>query len=85
MTKKVDEFIAHIKSLSDEELRELATTPEWALFMHKLYGIRPGESLTVERIEMDALIHQQYQCSTEYYAAQVELNRERFEYQQSRL
>ncbi len=33
--------------------------------MHKLYRIRPGEELTLERIEMDALVHQRYPCSTE--------------------
>jgi hypothetical protein len=77
MTEIVDELVTALTRLSDEELRELATTPEWAYFMHKVYGIRPGEELTLERIEMDALVHQQYPCSTEYYKAQLELNRQR--------
>jgi hypothetical protein len=80
MTKRVDELVAHLKSLSDKELRDLATTPEWALFMHKLYRIRPGEPLTLERIEMDAQICRQYPASTEYYQAQVELSRQRSQY-----
>lgn len=75
MTPQVEELIAHLKSLSDEALRELATTPEWAYFMHRLYKLRPGDELTVERIEMDARIHREYPCSTEYYKAQVELAR----------
>jgi hypothetical protein len=45
--------------------------------MCRLYKIRPGEPLTLERIEMDAQICREYPCSTEYYAAQVELNRQR--------
>jgi hypothetical protein len=77
MTKNVDEFIAAIKRLTDEELRELATTPEWAYFMHRVYKLRPGDELTLERIEMDAQICRQYPCSTEYYEAQVELYRQR--------
>jgi hypothetical protein len=77
MTKKVEELIAHLRTLTDEELRELATTPEWALFMHKVYRIRPGEPLTLERIEMDAQICREYPCSTEFYKAQMELNRQR--------
>jgi hypothetical protein len=77
MTVKVDELIAHLKSLSDHELWELSATPEWALFMHKVYRIRPGEPLTLERIEMDAQICRQWPASTEYYEAQVELNRQR--------
>ena len=79
MTERVDELVAHLKRLTDEELRKLATTPEWALFMHRVYGIRPGDELTLERIEMDAQICRQYPCSTEYYAAQVELSRQRFQ------
>ena len=77
MTKNVDEFIAAIKRLSDDELRDLATTPEWALFMHRLYKLRPGDELTLERVEMDAQICRQYPCSTEFYKAQMELNRRR--------
>jgi hypothetical protein len=80
MTPSVEELIAHLNRLSDEELRELATTPEWALFMHKVYRIRPGEPLTLERIEMDAQICRQYPCSTEFYRAQVELSRQRFQH-----
>ncbi len=78
MTEQVDELVAHLKRLTDEELAELATTPEWAYFMHKLYKIRPGAELTLERIEMDAQVCRQWPASTEYYEAQVELNRQRF-------
>jgi hypothetical protein len=60
MTKQVEELIAHLRSLSDEALRELATTPEWALFMHKVYRSSPGQELTLERIEWDARICRQY-------------------------
>ena len=77
MTERVEELITHLKGLSDEELRELATTPEFGLLMHKVYRIRPGEPLTLERIEMDAQICRQWPASTEYYEAQVELNRQR--------
>ena len=77
MTTNVDDLVAALKALSDKELRDLATTPEWALFMHKVYRIRPGEPLTLEHIEMDAQISREYPCSTEYYEAQVELNRQR--------
>jgi hypothetical protein len=77
MTKNVDEFIAAIKSLTDAELAELATTPEWALFMHRVYKLRPGDELTLERAEMDAQICREYPCSTEFYEAQVELSRQR--------
>jgi hypothetical protein len=38
-----------------------------------------GDELTVERIEMDALVHRQHPCSTEFYKAQMELNRQRFQ------
>ena len=77
MTKNVDEFIAAIKRLTDEELRELATTPEWALFMHRLYKLRPGDELTLERVEMDAQICRQYPCSTEFYRARADEARHR--------
>ena len=43
------------------------------------YKIRMGDELTVERIEMDALVHRQHPCSTEFYKAQMELNRQRFQ------
>ena len=33
MTGQVEELIAHLEGLTDDELRDLATTPEWALFM----------------------------------------------------
>ena len=39
--------------------------------------LRPGEELTLERIEMDAQICRQWPAGTEYYEAQVELNRQR--------
>ena len=77
MTKQVEELITNLKGLSEKELRELATTPEWALFMHKVYRIRPREPLTLEAIDMDAQICREYPCSTEFYEAQVELNRQR--------
>jgi hypothetical protein len=64
MTEKVDELIAAIKRLSDEELHELRTTVEWAYFMHRLYKLRSGDELTLERVEMDAQICRQYPCST---------------------
>ena len=80
MTERVDEFVAALKRLTDKELRELATTVEWALFMHKGYRIRPGEPLTLERIEMDAQICREYPCSTEFYRAQAELSRQRFQH-----
>jgi hypothetical protein len=44
MTKKVEEFIAWFKGLSAEELRDLATTPDWAYLMHRLWKLRPGMS-----------------------------------------
>ena len=80
MTPQIEELIAHLKSLSDDALRELATTPEWAYFMHRLYKLCPGDELTLERIEMDAQICRQYPCSTEFYKAQMELNRRRFQH-----
>jgi hypothetical protein len=80
MTPQVDELVTPLKSLSDEALAELATTPEWALFMHKVYRIRPGEELTLERIEMDAQVCRQYPASTEYYRAQADLSRQRFQH-----
>jgi hypothetical protein len=52
--RTVIDLLAHLKNLSDEELRDLATTPESAYFMQKVYRIRPGEPLTLDRIEMDA-------------------------------
>ena len=77
MTKQVEELIAHLKRLSDGELRELATTPEWAYFMCRLWKLRPGEELTLERVEMDAQVCRQYPCSTEFYRAQAGLARQR--------
>jgi hypothetical protein len=77
MTPTVDEIIATLTALTDEELRDLSTTPEWAYFMHRLYKLRPGDELTLERIEMDAQVCRQYPASTENYQAQVELNRQR--------
>ena len=77
MTERVDELVAALTALSEEELRDLATTPEWALFMHRVYKLRPADELTVERIEMDAQVCREYPCSTEFYQAQVELSRER--------
>jgi hypothetical protein len=77
MTEQVDEFIAHLKRLSDEELRKLAATVEWAYFMHRVYKVRPGDELTLERVEVDAQVCRQYPCSTEFYRAQVELSRQR--------
>jgi hypothetical protein len=79
MTERVDELIAHLKRLTDEELRALATTPEWALFMHSMYRLRNGDEWTVERIEMDAQVCREYPCSTEFYRAQAELFRQRFQ------
>ncbi len=67
MTPQVAELIAHLNSLSDAELRELAPMPEWALLMHKVYRIRPGDELALECIEMDAQICRQWPASTEYY------------------
>jgi hypothetical protein len=64
MTERVEEFIAAIKRLSDEERRELAPTPESAYFMHHLYKLLPGDPLTLERAEMDAQIYRQFPCST---------------------
>jgi hypothetical protein len=84
MTKQVDALVAHLKSLSDEELRDLATTPEWAYFMHKVYRIRPGEPLTLERIEMEARICREYPCAIEFYEAQVELARHRARFHSQR-
>ena len=56
---------------------EFATTPEWAYCMHRLWKLRPGDELTLERVEMDAQICRQYPAaSTEYYQAQVELSRQ---------
>jgi hypothetical protein len=60
-----------------QELLELATTPEWAYFMHRVYKLRPGDELTLERIEMDAQMCRQYPASTEFYRAQAELSRQR--------
>ena len=80
MTERVDELIAHLKRLTDEELRDLATTPEWAYFMHRLYKLRPGDELTLERVEMDARICRQSPCSTEFYQAQLELTRQQFQH-----
>jgi hypothetical protein len=77
MTERVDELVAHLKRLTDDELRDLATTPEWALFMHRLYKLRPGDELTLERVELDAQVCRQYPCSTEFYRAQTELSRQR--------
>ena len=77
MTERVDDLVAHLKRLTHEELRELATTPEWAYFMHRLYKLRLGDELTLERVEMDARVCREYPCSTEYYEAQVELYRQR--------
>jgi hypothetical protein len=48
--------------------------------MHRLWKLRPGDKLTLERIEMDAQICRQWPASTEYYEAQVELNRQRFQH-----
>jgi hypothetical protein len=48
--------------------------------MHKVYRIRPGEPLTLERIEMDAYICREYPASTAFYEVQVELNRQRFQH-----
>jgi hypothetical protein len=48
-----------------------------AYFMCSLYKLRPGDEFTLERVEMDAQICRQYPASTEYYEAQVELNRQR--------
>jgi hypothetical protein len=84
MTKQLDELVTYLKSLTDEELRDLATTPEWALFIYEVYRTRPGEPLTLERIEMDSRICRQWPCSTEFYRAQVELNRQRFEHSPNR-
>ena len=39
--------------------------------------LRPGDELTVERIEQDAWVCRQWPCATEYYKAQMELNRQR--------
>jgi hypothetical protein len=78
MTERVDELVAHLKRLTDEELRELATTPEWAYFMHRLWKLRPEDELTVERMEMDARVCQNYPASTEYYRAQAHLARQRY-------
>jgi hypothetical protein len=64
MTERVEECIAAIKRLSDEERRELATAPESAYFMHRLYKFRPGDPLTLERVEMDAQMCRQFPCST---------------------
>ena len=47
------------------------------LFMHRLWKLRPGEELTLERVEMDAQICREYPCSTEFYKAKVELSRQR--------
>lgn len=80
MTERVDELVAALKRLSDDELRELAATVEWAYFMHRLYKLRSGDELTLERIEMDAQVCRQYPASTEYYKAQVELSRQRFQH-----
>ena len=80
MTAQVEELITHLKGLSDKELRDLATTPEWAYFMHRLYKLRPGQEWTIEAVEMDARICREYPCSTEYYEAQVDLNRQRFQH-----
>jgi hypothetical protein len=77
MTAQVEELIAHIKSLSDDELRELSTTVEWAYFMHRLYKLRPGDEMTIQRVEMDVRVCREYPCSTEFYKAQMELNRQR--------
>jgi hypothetical protein len=77
MTPQLEELVTHLRGLSDEELRELAATPEWALFMHRLWKIRPGDELTLERVEMEARVCREYPCSTEFYKAQVELARNR--------
>jgi hypothetical protein len=77
MTEQVEELVNAIKRLTDEELLELQSTPEWAYFMHRVYRIHPGDELTLERVEMDARICREYPCSTEYYKAQVELARHR--------
>ena len=42
MTGQVEELIAHLEGLTDDELRDLATTPEWALFMRRLCEATPG-------------------------------------------
>ena len=52
--------------------------------MHRLYKLRPGQEWTVEAVEMDAQICREYPCSTEFYEAQVELNRQRFEHSRNR-
>jgi hypothetical protein len=80
MTEQVDELITHLKGLSDDELRGLATTPEWAYFMHRLYKLRPAAELTLERIEMHVEVCRRWPASTEYYRAQTELNRQRFQH-----
>jgi hypothetical protein len=72
--------VAALKRLTDEELRELATTPEWAYFMHRLWKLRPADELTLERIEMDTQVCREYPCSTEFYRAQAELSRQRFQH-----
>ena len=72
--------MAALKRLTDEELRELATTPEWAYFMHRLWKLRPADELTLERIEMDTQVCREYPCSTEFYRAQAELSRQRFQH-----
>ena len=77
MTERVDELVAHLRRLSDEELRELSATAEWAHFMHRLYKLRPADELTLERIEMDARVCREYPCSTEFYEAQMELGLQR--------
>jgi hypothetical protein len=77
MTRQVEELLDRLNCLSDDELRELATTPEWAYFMHRLYKLRPGQEWTVEAVDMDRQVCLQYPCSTEFYKAQMELNRQR--------
>jgi hypothetical protein len=85
MTGQVEELITAIKGLSEAELLELQATPEFALFLHKLYKLRPGDELTLERIEMDAHICREYPCSTDFYRAQSELARPRARFHSQRV
>jgi hypothetical protein len=40
--------------------------------MHRLWKLRPGDELTLERIEMDARVCPEYPCSIEFYRAQAD-------------
>ena len=64
MTAKVDAIIAHLMSLSDEEIREHRHNAGVGYFMHRLYRLRPGQELTVEGIEMHAQVCRQWPAST---------------------